>query len=137
MTERKHRIEDALEAVRSAQEGGIVPGGGAALRASRRLLSPQITVNKLLASIIGTFVKRPSIKCPLTQDTLRHYCSDILDSNNSIGWNFRTNEISNMFESGIIDPVKVTKTALTNAMRCGHFNYHKLWHYTNGDRPMK
>jgi len=59
MTERKHRIEDALEAVRSAQEGGIVGGGGATLYRASRLLDPDESVsNKIL---------RASCSAPISQ----------------------------------------------------------------------
>ncbi len=122
MTERKHRIEDALEAVRSAQEGGIVPGGGAALlRASRKIAittdnSEQAVGASIIRAVCEEPIRQMSLNSGHSPDII---IQNVLDSNDSsIGWNFRTNEISNMLESGIIDPVKVTKTALTNAVSC-------------------
>ena len=122
MTERKHRIEDALEAVRSAQEGGIVPGGGVALlRASRSLAVTTLSSEQAL----GTTIIRAACEEPIRQmaqnsgespDLVIQNVLSHEDSN--CGWNFLTNQPADMVEVGVIDPVKVTKTALQNAASC-------------------
>jgi chaperonin GroEL len=122
MTERKHRIEDALEAVRSAQEGGIVAGGGTALlRASRSLV---ITTNSG-EQALGATIIRAACEEPIRQMALNSgespdlIINEVLSDNNiNSGWNFLTNKSVDMLSVGVIDPVKVTKTALQNAASC-------------------
>ena len=119
MIEKKHRIDDALEAVRSAQEEGIVIGGGVALlRASADLLVDTDNENQAIgAKIILDAVEEPlrqmaknAGKSPdLIVDRVRH-----LDT--TWGYNFMTDEAVNLLEAGIIDPVKVTRCALQNAV---------------------
>ena len=118
--EKKHRVEDALEAVRSAQEEGIVPGAGVALiRASKSLDLDDLenSDQRLGASVIVS-----SVFAPLKQILDNAGMSSDLVINNllqteddNIGLNVRTGAFENLIESGIIDPVKVTKTALINA----------------------
>jgi len=121
MTERKHRIEDALEAVRSAQEEGIIGGGGTALlRASSSLDKKCHSADRAMAgSIIQAACQAPirqmAFNGGLSPDII---IKDVLDAEDGQGWNFRENEMVELFESGIIDPVKVTRTALQNAVSC-------------------
>ena len=122
MIERKHRIEDALEAVRSAQEGGIVPGGGTALlRASRTLAVTTSSSERAL----GATIVRAACEEPIRQMAINSGESadlivrEVLSNEDSDqGWNFLSNQSANMLSVGVIDPVKVTKTALQNAASC-------------------
>jgi len=121
MTEKKHRIEDALEAVKSAQEEGIVCGGGAALlRASDSLVVKTQNSEQALG---GTIIQQ-ACKEPIRQMALNAGKSpdliikDVLLADNDHGWDFRDNCLTNMIEQGIIDPVKVTRIALQNAASC-------------------
>jgi|TARA_R110001583_G_scaffold26294_1_gene94703 chaperonin GroEL len=117
--EKRHRIEDALEAVRAAQADGIHPGGGIALvRAYQRL------VNKDLkgAEKLGFDILRAALLSPLKVMALNAGLSPDLilnkvleDEKVEMGINIKTGELVDMYEAGIIDPVKVTKSALTNA----------------------
>lgn len=123
MTERKHRIEDALEAVRSAQEDGVVPGGGTALlRATQSLV--MVTEEGSEDQFQGAVIIRAACEAPIRQMALNAGISPdividkVLDADKSEGWDFRNNVLCNMIEKGIIDPVKVTKTALQNATSC-------------------
>ena len=127
MTERKHRIEDALEAVRSAQEEGIIPGGGTGLlRASRSIaLVSHDTDSDMSEQFTGVDIVRKACMAPITQmaknagESSDIIINDILKSEaDGIGWDFKNNKLTHMIESGIIDPVKVTKTALQNAASC-------------------
>jgi chaperonin GroEL len=119
MLEKKHRIDDALEAVRSAQEEGIVAGGGTALL--RATQSFNLTTDTQ-EQAIGVKIIIEAVEEPLRQmaknagkspdiivDMVKHQ-----DTN--WGYNFLTDEPVNMFEAGIIDPVKVTRCALQNAV---------------------
>jgi len=119
MIEKKHRIDDALEAVRSAQEEGIVAGGGVALlRTSTGLhIETDNEEQSIGAKIILDAVEEPlrqmainAGKSPdLIVDRVRH-----LTGNK--GYNFMTDDVVNMLDEGIVDPVKVTRCALQNAV---------------------
>jgi len=122
MTEKKHRIEDALEAVRSAQEEGIIPGGGVALlRASRSMC---VITHGDADQGLGAAVVQAACQAPLRQMAYNAgLSSDIVvqkvsEAPEHCGWDFRSDSLVNLMEEGIIDPVKVTKTALINAASC-------------------
>ena len=123
MIERKHRIEDALEAVKSAQEEGVVAGGGAALlKASQSIV---IVTEGATADLgLGTTIIREACKEPIRQMALNAGVSPDLivqqveRSHPNEGWDFRTEQLGNLLKSGVIDPVKVTRTALKNAASC-------------------
>jgi len=118
MLEKKHRIEDALEAVRSAQIEGIIPGGGVALiRAAEDL-----DINaESEAQRMGMNVVKHAATEPLRQMALNAGVSpDIIvatvkDASPNCGYDFLTCKVVDMIEVGIIDPVKVTRVALQNA----------------------
>lgn len=120
MIEKKHRIEDALEAVRSAQQEGIIPGGGVTLYRISESLNTE-TENQ--EQSLGVDIVREALSAPL-RTMAENSGTDFLDisfklSGNSdtenVGVNFLTGETINLFESGVIDPVKVTRCALQNA----------------------
>tara|TARA_Y100001937_G_scaffold31101_1_gene44630 strand:+ start:11387 stop:12964 length:1578 start_codon:yes stop_codon:yes gene_type:complete len=121
MIEKKHRIEDALEAVRAAQEDGIVSGGGTALIKATQSIAIVTDHNDqaIGASIVREACKEPFIQMArnagLSSDVLLNQLMENLEDK---GWDFRKNEMVDMIAAGIIDPVKVTKTALTNAASC-------------------
>ena len=123
MTEKKHRVEDALEAVRSAQEEGIVPGGGTSLlRAALKLAIKTHNSDQAY----GASVVRAACREPLKQMALNAGMSPDLvvaeiektTQDSDIGWDFRLQESTALLSKGIIDPVKVTRTALQNAASC-------------------
>jgi chaperonin GroEL len=120
VTEKKHRVEDALEAVRSAQEEGIVPGGGVALLKCANNIQIEATNPDQLR---GGEIVLQSCYAPITQ-ILRNasISSDIVvnsllydDHADNIGFNVRTEQFENLIETGIIDPAKTVKCALQNA----------------------
>ena len=121
MIERKHRIEDALEAVRSAQEEGVIGGGGTALlRASQEV--DIVTDHEEQA--IGMTIVRSACQAPFRQMCRNGGKSEdlllahVLGQTDEIGYDFRTGALTNLYEQGILDPVRVTKSALTNAASC-------------------
>ncbi len=119
MKEKKARVEDALHATRAAVEEGIVPGGGVALlRASKALIDLKLTGDEQ----IGVNIVRRACEEPLRQivqnsgtegaivvDTVR------TNSNPNYGYNAATDQYEDLVKSGVIDPTKVTRTALQNA----------------------
>ena len=121
MTEKKHRIEDALEAVRSAQQEGIVCGGGASLLLAAEKIA--ITTDEPQQAYGATVIKE-ACREPLRQMALNANESPdiiiekVLTASKNYGWNFRTGELVNLVKNGVIDPVKVTRTALQNAASC-------------------
>tara|TARA_B100000131_G_scaffold278672_1_gene283356 strand:- start:3938 stop:5521 length:1584 start_codon:yes stop_codon:yes gene_type:complete len=120
MTEKKHRIEDALEAVRAAQEQGIVPGGGSTLLNCRKLEFELENEDQRF----GAEILKRSLEAPIRQMASNAgESSDLIISRlqeqqekEGFGWNFASGEVVDMMEAGIIDPAKVTITALRNAV---------------------
>lgn len=120
MIEKKHRIEDALEAVKSAQQEGVVPGGGVALlRAATALDSSVPAENEdqqfgidIIARAVKSPIRQMATNAGLSPDLI---VAQIESASKNSGYNFRDFSTVDMFEAGIIDPVKVTRTALQNA----------------------
>jgi len=120
LKEKKARIEDAINSTKAAVAEGIVPGGGAALiKASRALDTLKLDEEEM----IGVVIVRKALESPLRQIAANAGITDIaviLESinkanDNKTGWDFAKNEKADMLERGIIDPVKVTKSALMNS----------------------
>ena len=120
VTEKRHRVEDALEAVRSAQEDGIVPGGGSALLKAAnnieiepanqdQLRGAQTLVQSCFAPITQ-ILKNAEVSSDIVVSSLTH---DNHDKNT--GFNVRTEKFENLVETGVIDPAKTVKCALRNA----------------------
>jgi chaperonin GroEL len=118
MIEKKHRIEDALEAVRSAQQEGIVPGGGIAIiRASENLdveldNEDQRLGLKIVLEAIKEPVRQMALNAGESPDII---LSKVASEKDSKGYDFSSGNIVDMLEAGIVDPVKVTRCALQNA----------------------
>jgi len=121
MIEKKHRIEDALEAVKAAQTDGIVSGGGTALlRASKTIMIKTSHSDQAIgATIVCSACREPFIQMAKNAGLSADILLDQVErASPEEGWDFRNNEMTDMLKAGIIDPVKVTKTALTNAASC-------------------
>lgn len=119
MIEKKHRIEDALEAVRSAQQEGVVPGGGVALL---RVVDGLEVITENEQQAQGVEIIKRAVSEPLRQmaknagesaDIIQNMVASLSGFE---GYNFSNGEIVNMIDAGIIDPVKVTRCALQNAV---------------------
>jgi len=116
MIEKKHRVEDAVEATRAAIDEGIVVGGGLALiQASKVLESLDVEGDEN----IGVDILEEAIKEPLKQ-LARNAGKDagvILGKvmENGLGYNAKTDKFEDLMEAGVIDPTKVTRSALENA----------------------
>ncbi len=124
LKEKKHRVEDALSATRAAVEEGIVPGGGVALVNSidslKRVKSDDEDVQT------GINIMRRALEEPMRRissnagqdgaviiDTVRRLAKD--KENKNFGYNVLSGEFEDMVKSGIIDPAKVTRSAVENA----------------------
>jgi chaperonin GroEL len=119
MKEKKARVEDALHATRAAVEEGIVPGGGVALiRASKALegLVPDNADEK-----VGFDIIRRALEAPLRIISANAgvegsiVVQKVRESEGNFGFNARTEVYEDLVKAGVIDPTKVTRTALENA----------------------
>ena len=120
MIEKKHRIEDALSAVDSAQTEGIVPGGGTALVNASKSLKGMKLANE--DQKLGVDIVRRAIEEPLRQMVKNAGQSpDVIlekvraSTSKTRGYNVASGKFEDLFKSGVLDPAKVTKTALRNA----------------------
>ena len=118
MKERKDRVDDALSATKAAVEEGIVIGGGAALVRAAALVSLSLTGDqKIGCEIILRAVKAPMKQIAANAGFDTGVVVNAVENakNLNIGFNAATGEYVDMFEEGIIDPLKVARVALTNA----------------------
>lgn len=116
MSERKDRIEDALHATRCAEKEGVLPGGGVAL------LRCQQQIDGDGDEAIGAKIVNTAMLAPLrtlaensgesSEYTLRQVLSQ---ENSNYGWNARTNSFGDMYEMGVIDPLRVVRSAVESA----------------------
>jgi chaperonin GroEL len=120
LKEKKARVEDAMHATRAAVEEGIVPGGGVTfIRAQRALDNFRVEDED---EQIGVGIVRRALEEPLRQivQNAGHEGSIVVekvraDRNANFGFNAATGEYEDLVRSGVIDPAKVTRTALQNA----------------------
>ncbi|MBT5915695.1 MAG: chaperonin GroEL [Opitutae bacterium] len=120
MKEKKARVEDALHATRAAVEEGILPGGGVALLRAASAIEKAATLLEGDEAIGATIVRR-AIEAPL-----RKLCDNagvegslvvqqVLKSKGAMGYNVATDKHEDLIKAGVVDPTKVTRTALQNA----------------------
>ena len=119
MKEKKARVEDALHSTRAAVEEGVVPGGGSALirclEAVTKLKGENDDQN------VGINIARKAFESPLRQIVSNSgeepsvIVNKVIDGKDSFGFNAATGEFGDMIEMGILDPAKVTRTALQAA----------------------
>jgi chaperonin GroEL len=123
LKEKKHRVEDALSATRAAVEEGIVPGGGVALINAIQSLDSVAAEGdvKTGVNILRRALEEPMRQIamnagqdgPVTVEMVRRAQRE--GSNNLLGYDVLANEVVDMVGAGIIDPVKVTRSAVENA----------------------
>ena len=120
MTEKKHRIEDALEAVNAAQQEGIIPGGGSLLvRIANDInVLSENEIQRHGIDIIKQSVKEPFRKMIENAGLSSDVCLNQLlkEPNYNTGFDIAKEKMVDMYESGIIDPFKVARLSLQNAL---------------------
>jgi chaperonin GroEL len=118
MKEKKARVEDALHATRAAVEEGIVPGGGVAL------LRCSAAVDKLALQgdeLVGATIVKRALEEPLRQIVNNAglegsvIVEHVKKEKKAVGFNAATETYEDLYEAGVVDPTKVTRTALQNA----------------------
>ncbi|MCA9349839.1 chaperonin GroEL [Candidatus Saccharibacteria bacterium] len=120
LKEKKHRIEDAVASTKAAVAEGIVPGGGATLIKVATTINPEDYDDE---EAVGAMIVKKALEAPVRQIAHNAGITDIaliLDAivgskDGNTGWDFAKNQKADMLKVGIIDPVKVTKSALINA----------------------
>jgi len=119
MKEVKHRIEDAVGATKAAVEEGVVPGGGVALIRAMKVLSTVKFADKEEEVAAGILLR--ALEEPLRQIAQNAgvdgavVVEEVKKNSDSFGYNAATGKYEDMIKAGIIDPAKVTRTALQNA----------------------
>jgi chaperonin GroEL len=118
MKEKKARVEDALHATRAAVEEGILPGGGVALlRAQSQVKGEGLTHDQQ----VGYDIVRRACRAPVTMISTNAgqdgsvVCEKVLEGKGNFGYNAASDTYEDMVKAGIIDPTKVTRSALQNA----------------------
>jgi len=120
MKEKKARVEDALHAVRAATEDGIVPGGGVALLRRVSVLD-NLEIEGDTEEAIGVDIVRRAVEAPIRQIAENAgldgavISEQVKKAEGNQGFNALTNEHVDMVDAGVIDPAKVTRSALENA----------------------
>ena len=131
MKEKRDRVDDALHATKAALDEGVIAGGGVALlKVKEAFLDVVDSQNKgqfgensdeqLGAEILLNAIEKPFIQILLNAGINKYH--SILDKvskqkrKENLGWNIKTNKYTDFIKEGIIDPTKVTRTALENAV---------------------
>ncbi|TXI05247.1 MAG: chaperonin GroEL, partial [Pseudomonas monteilii] len=123
MKEKKARVEDALHATRAAVEEGVVPGGGVALVRSLAAIANLKGDNE--DQNVGIALLRRAVEAPLRQITANAgdepsvVADKVKQGSGNFGYNAATGEYGDMIEMGILDPAKVTRSALQAAASIG------------------
>ncbi len=121
LKERKHRVEDAVNATRAAIEEGVIPGGGVALAQAAKKMEGYDLSSLTDEEVIGYKIVRRALEEPMRQiaENAGEDGAIIADkcknSEKGVGYDANSNKWVNMVAAGIIDPVKVTRSALQNA----------------------
>ncbi|MEL6815143.1 MAG: chaperonin GroEL [Cyanobacteria bacterium J06598_3] len=121
MKDRKLRLEDAINATKAAVEEGIVPGGGTTLAHLSPGLADWATSNLEGEELLGAMIVTRALTSPLKRIAENAgqngavIAERVKEKDTSMGYNAATNEFVNMLEAGIVDPAKVTRSALQNA----------------------
>jgi chaperonin GroEL len=121
LKEKKHRIEDALSATRAAVEEGIVPGGGVALIRAEEGVRKAAESLELGDVTTGALLVLEAMSAPLAQIARNAgyepgvVVEKVRNSKGAVGFNAATGEYTDMVKAGVVDPLKVTRSALQNA----------------------
>jgi chaperonin GroEL len=118
MKEKKARVEDALHATRAAVEEGVVPGGGVALLRCSKVLDKTDAEGD---ELVGVKIIQRSLEAPLRQLVSNAgmegalIVAEVLKGKGSHGYNVATGKYTDLIKDGVLDPAKVTRSALQNA----------------------
>jgi chaperonin GroEL len=121
MKDKKLRLEDAVNATKAAIEEGIVPGGGATLTHLSKELNEWAKENLVEDELVGALIVEKSLTAPLRRIAENAgqngslVIEKVKENDFNTGFNAATGEFVDMYDIGVVDPAKVTRTALQNA----------------------
>ena len=115
MNEKKDRVDDALNATKAALSEGIVPGGGAALIYAREVIDRSTIGGEIVWKACGKPFTQILVNAGFDSTEAQMTVLHLDPTNNWLGYDIKKEHVVNMKEAGIIDPTKVTRTALENA----------------------
>jgi len=122
LIERYDRVDDALHATRAALEEGVLPGGGIALHRIANDLSKNIVIDNDKSFIAGYRLLSDACLAPFQQILenagLSHHkvLNELKETNDDFGYDVRNKKFGDMFELGVLDPAKVSRCAIENAV---------------------
>ena len=123
LKEKKDRVDDAILSTKAALEEGIVPGGGVALIHSKNMVTAQTDLSK--DRTLGIEIVNSSCEAPfraiienagISADSLIEKLNSPLANNHKVGYDVTTEEFGDLVEKGVVDPTKVTRTAIEKAV---------------------
>ena len=123
LKEKKDRVDDAILSTKAALEEGIVPGGGVALIHSKNMVVTQNGLSKDRA--LGIDIVNSSCEAPfraiienagISADSLIEKLNSPLANNHKVGYDVTSEEFGDLIEVGVVDPTKVTRTAIEKAV---------------------
>ena len=123
LKEKKDRVDDAILSTKAALEEGIVPGGGVALIHSKNMVVTQTDLSTDMT--LGVDIVHSACESPfraiienagISADSLIEKLNSPLASNHRVGYDVRTEEFGDLIEAGVVDPTKVTRTAIEKAV---------------------
>tara|TARA_B100001057_G_scaffold117565_2_gene116153 strand:- start:4735 stop:6339 length:1605 start_codon:yes stop_codon:yes gene_type:complete len=123
LKEKKDRVDDAILSTKAALEEGIVPGGGVALIHSKNMVTTQTDLSK--DRTLGIEIVNSSCEAPfraiienagISADSLIEKLNSPLANNHKVGYDVTTEEFGDLVEKGVVDPTKVTRTAIEKAV---------------------
>ena len=115
MREKKDRVDDALQATKAALEEGIVPGGGAVLLHARTSIKVTDIGSQIVYNACAAPFKKILSNAGYEQEDIYNSINAVTGGDYWYGWDLKAENFVDMREAGIIDPAKVTRTALENA----------------------
>jgi chaperonin GroEL len=115
MREKKDRVDDALQATKAALEEGIVPGGGSVLLHARTSIEINDIGSQIVYNACAAPFKKILSNAGYEQEDIYNAINSVTGGDYWEGWDLKTEDFTDMKAAGIIDPAKVTRTALENA----------------------
>jgi chaperonin GroEL len=115
MREKKDRVDDALQATKAALEEGIVPGGGSVLLHARTNINIDSIGSQIVYNACAAPFKKILSNAGYEQEDIYNAINAVSGGDYWYGWDLKEEDFVNMKDAGIIDPAKVTRTALENA----------------------
>lgn len=119
MREKVERVKDAIGSASAAREEGLVAGGGTAFLRLKKAIDGASEGEKLLESVLEAPVRKLMANSGETTETINSYLKEIDSKGGNFGYEVNSGEVVDLFKEGIIDPAKVIRLTLENAISVG------------------